>query len=120
MTERYDYKAVLIGNYAYCRFMFMQHCISDIFKESLNKEEFWEHLADVQKTVEAYMENYRRLVIHSDEFRRSDDQCAFLGECMNAEEERIGNKWICVKNPYDFEDYCMWSAAAHISTAAEK
>ena len=77
MANKYDYKAVLIGNYAYYRFMFMQRCMPDIFYESLEKEEFWEHLTDVQKTMDAYRDNYRNIVTHS-------------------------------------EEYCMWSAVAHI------
>ena len=63
--------------FAYYRFMFMQHSMPDIFKESLEKEEFWKHLTDVQKTMDAYMDNYCNIVTHS-------------------------------------EEYCMWSAAAHI------
>ncbi len=114
MANKYDYKAVLIGNYAYYRFMFMQHCMPDIFKESLEKKEFWEHLTDVQKTMDAYMDNYRNIVTRSEEFKHSDNQYDLLKKRMEAEEERIGNKWICVKNPYDSEEYCMWSVAAQI------
>ena len=63
--------------FAYYRFIFIQRCMPDIFKESLEKEEFWKHLTDVQKTMDAYMDNYCNIVTHS-------------------------------------EEYCMWSAAAHI------
>ena len=115
MANKYDYKAVAIGNYAYYRFIFMQRCMPAIFKEALEKEEFWEHLTDVQKTMDAYMDNYCNIVTRSEEFKRSDNQYAFLDEHIKAEEERIGNKWICVKNPYDSEEYCMWSAAASVN-----
>ena len=69
----------------------------------------------MQKTMEAYMDNYRNIVTHSEEFKHSDNQYDLLKKRMEAEEERIGNKWICVKNPYDSEEYCMWSTAAQIS-----
>ena len=115
MANKYDYKAVAIGNYAYYRFIFMQRCMPEIFEEALEKEEFWEHLTDVQKTMDAYMDNYRNIITLSEEFKRSDNQYDLLKKRMESEEQRIGNKWICVKKPCDSKEYCMWSASAQIS-----
>ena len=76
-----------------------------------------EHLTCVQKTTEAYMDSYL------DEYRRSVEYDIFskedcdrflsqLSAVREAEEERIGNLWICTPNPYTSEEFCQWSLIA--------
>ena len=113
--RNYGREALAIGNYAMYRFVFMSRCMRDELRKMINSGTLIEHLIDVEKTVSAYMDNYRLGIIHSDEYRNSEQKEKLLHNRAEAEEERIGNKWICVKNPYDSEEYCMWSAAAQIS-----
>ena len=66
----------------------------------------------VNEGVEASQENIRTL---KDEYNNSEQKEKLLHERSEAEDDRISIKWICAKNPYDSEEYCMWSAAAQIS-----
>lgn len=115
MSEYNERKAALIGKYALYRFTYMKHTMGFEFSKLLMTREIWEHFSDVQKTMEEYIQHYTRVLMKTSEFKSAENQLEYMREMIEKEEERIGNQWVCVPDPYSSESFCEWSAAAHIS-----
>lgn len=110
-----EYKAALIGEFACKRYFYLLNKMPNVLDKMICENILWEHLADIQNTCNAYMDDFRLRLVHSDEYNNSEQKEKLLHERSEAEDDRISIKWICAKNPYDSEEYCMWSAAAQIS-----
>ena len=117
--KQLEIEAALMGSYALYRYTFMRYSMKGCLERLYSSGKLNEHLSCVQKATEMYMnhylDNYRRSVSFNVFSREECDK--FLEEISKVtekEEERIGNLWICRKNPYDSEEFCFWSTEAEV------
>ena len=109
--EKLEIEAALMGKYALYRYTFMRYSMKACLERLYSRGKLKEHLAFVQKVTEShmntYLENYRRSGKYDVLSREECDR--FLSDfeqVREKEEERIGNLWICIKNPYDCPEFC--------------
>ena len=109
--NKLEIEAALIGKYALYRYTFMRYSMKACLERLYYSGKLKEHLTFVQRVTDShmnvYLENFRRSVKY-DVFSKTECDI-FLKEFAKAreiEEERIGNLWICIKNPYDSPEFC--------------
>ena len=117
--QREQARAAVIGKYAVYRYTYLAVSQRSEYRNLKNSNMLWKHLEIVQNTVREYMNHFTQCVINSVEYRVEEEKDSekalkLLTKITEAEEERIGNKWICVKNPYESETFCRWSEAVAI------
>ena len=118
--QREQAKAAVIGKYAVYRYTYLAISQRGEYRNLQSSNMLWKHLEIVQNTVREYMNHFTQCVINSAKYRieeenDSEKALTLLTKITEAEEERIGNKWICVKNPYESKTFCRWSEAAAIN-----
>lgn len=113
--------AVNIGPYANYRHKVLTFSFPDLFDRMYETGRLREHLEDVQFVMESYMNEYTQIVLASDEYKKmslkegySKAFSVIAKPRIDAEENRMGNRWICAKNPYNDELFMEWLAAANI------
>ncbi|MDE5860263.1 MAG: TnpV protein [Oscillospiraceae bacterium] len=112
-------RAAVIGKYAVYRYTYIAISQRSEYKRLKANNMLWKHLRIVQNTVREYMNHFTQNIINSEEYRTAEAKdkeraLKILANITEAEEERIGNKWICVKNPYESKTFCRWSEAVTV------
>lgn len=113
--------AVNIGPYANYRHKVLTFSFTDLFDRMYETGRLREHLEDMQFVMESYMNEYTQIVLASDEYKKmslkegySKAFSVIAKPRIDAEENRMGNRWVCAKNPYNDELFMEWLAAASI------
>ena len=113
--------AVNIGPYANYRHKVLTVSFTDLFDRMYETGRLREHLEDMQFVMESYMNEYTQIVLASDEYKKmslkegySKAFSVIAKPRIDAEENRMGNRWVCAKNPYNDELFMEWLAAASI------
>ena len=119
--ERTEIMAANIGVYAYYRHRVLTFSFPDLFDRMYESGRLKEHFEDVQLVMDSYMRDYTKIIMNSDEYKKvsmsEGYETAYYSVAkprINAEENRIGNRWVCVKDPYGDELFMEWLAAAKI------
>lgn len=117
--QREQARAAVIGKYAVYRYTYLAVSQRSEYRRLQNADMLWKHLKIVQDTVGEYMNYFTQRIVSSAEYRAeaakdSEKALKLLTKLTETEEERIGNKWICVKNPYESKTFCRWSEAAAV------
>ena len=119
--DRTERMAVIIGPYANYRHKVLAFSFPDLFDRMYESGRLKEHLEDIQLVMESYMNEYIQKVMASDEYKKmslKEGYSRAFSEIaeprINAEENRIGNRWVCAKDPYNDELFMEWLAAAKI------
>ena len=113
--------AVNIGPYANYRHKVLAFSFPDLFDRMYESGRLREHFEDIQLVMESYMNEYTQIVMSSDEYKKmslKEGYSKAFSEIaeprIDAEENRMGNRWVCAKNPYNDELFMEWLAAASI------
>lgn len=119
--ERTERMAVIIGPYANYRHKVLAFSFHDLFDRMYESGRLKEHLEDIQLVMESYMNEYTQKIMASDEYKKislkegcSRAFCEIAEPRIDAEENRMGNRWVCAKDPYNDELFMEWLAAARI------
>lgn len=119
--ERTEIMAVNISPYANYRHKVLAFSFPDLFDRMCETHTLRKHLKDVQLVMESYMNEFTQKVMASDEYKKmslkegySKAFSEIAEPCIDAEENRMGNRWVCVKDPYADELFMEWLAAARI------
>lgn len=119
MFQREQARAAAIGKYAVYRYTYIAVSQRSEYKRLKLTNMLWTHLRIIQNTVSGYIKHFTQCIANSSEYRavyEKDRERALriLTKITETEEERIGNKWICVKDPYESKTFCHWSEAVAV------
>lgn len=119
--ENTEIMAAIIGEYACCRNKVLAFSFPDLYDRMYESGRLKEHLEDVQLVMDSYMKDYTKIIMNSNEYKKVSMSEGYekaynsIAEPrIKAEENRIGNRWVCVKDPYADEYFMEWLAAAKI------
>ena len=118
--------ALNIGIYSCYRHRVLAFSFPDLFDRMCETCTLRKHLKDIQLAMGAYMEYFISFVTSSDDFMK---MCMDEGyekaykdiaePRIDREERRIGNKWVCAKDPYADELFTEWLTAAKVMQMLE-
>lgn len=113
-------KAAAIGKYAVYRYTYLAVSQQGEYKSLKLRNMLWTHLDIIQYTVTEYVKHFTQCIMNSEEYRNLEKKTPeravrTLLKAVETEEERIGNKWICVKNPFESKTFCHWSEKTAIA-----
>lgn len=115
--ERFDETkamAVSIGRFAEYRHLILTMSFPDEFDRLYESNGLKIHLKEIQAVMQCYMGRYQDHIMKTDEFNRIKKEMGestamkFLSTEMEKEEERIGNRFVCVKMPQYDDHYMEW------------
>ena len=119
--ERTEIMALKIGLYANYRHKVLAFSFPDLFDRMCETHTLRGHLKDVQLAMDSYMKDYTNSLLYSPEYRKEADLAgyekaynSFVAPAIEKEEQRIGNRWVCAKDPYNDELFMEWLTAAKI------
>lgn len=110
-------RAALIGKYAVHRYTYMAISQRLEYRKLKYSHKLWSHLQIIQDTVHEYITCYTKNLVNSAAYRElcqnnRERANRLLQRAVEIEEERIGNKWICVENPGNSKSFCHWKETA--------
>lgn len=117
LFQREQARAAAIGKYAVYRYTYIAVSQRSEYKRLKLTNMLWTHLRIIQNTVSGYIKHFTQCIANSSEYRavyEKDRERALriLTKITETEEERIGNKWICVENPGNSKSFCHWKETA--------
>lgn len=119
--EQTEIMAANIGMYAYYRQRALAFSFPDIFDRMYETGKLREHLEDIQLVMDSYMSDYTKTVLSSSAYKQMamaegyEQAYKTIAEpLLESEEDKMGNRWVCVKDPYNDELFMEWLTAAKI------
>ena len=120
--EQTEIMAANIGRYAYYRHRALAFSFPDLFDRMYETGKLREHLEDIQLVMESYMSDYTKTVLSCYAYKQmaiaegyEQAYKAIAEPLLESEEDKMGNRWVCVKDPYNDELFMEWLTAAKYS-----